>query len=225
VNQPRVLIVTDDPGFSRALVERWSRHRPAPPLTIVGAETPAESLPACDIAIVGGLAEDKSARLLPVVTGRVPLVLFVSESSDVLDSARESLPGLKGLPGAAGWDDAAVTVAGEAWQRIEAEQRALAAEEKLAQQERLAALGRYMLEMRHGFSNALTSVLGNSELLLDGGDWSEETRSQLETIHAMSLRMHEILQRFSSLDKEMQFTQKKAQGETGRWPKSAVANI
>lgn len=225
MNQPRVLIVTDDPEFSRALVERWSRHRPAPPLTIVGSQTPPEALPASDIAVVGGLSGDGREELLSVVTDRSALLIFVSKSASDVDALRQKSPRLRALQRSGAWDEAVVTLAEEAWQRKQAERRAVMAEDKLAQEERLAALGRYMLEMRHGFSNALTSVLGNSELLLDGVSSSEEARGQLETIHAMSLRMHEILQRFSSLDKELQCTQKKAQGETGQWPKSAVAGI
>ena len=47
-----------------------------------------------------------------------------------------------------------------------AETRARAAEFACSALERQAMLGRYMLEMRHNLNNALTSVLGNSDLLL-----------------------------------------------------------
>jgi hypothetical protein len=61
-----------------------------------------------------------------------------------------------------------------------------------------------MLEMRHNMNNALTSVLGNSDLLLlEPGSLSAQTRAQMETIRNMTLRIHEIMQRFSSLEKEM----------------------
>jgi signal transduction histidine kinase len=61
-----------------------------------------------------------------------------------------------------------------------------------------------MLEMRHSLNNALTSVLGNSDLLLlEPGSLSAQTRAQIETIRNMTLRIHEIMQRFSSLEKEM----------------------
>ena len=56
--------------------------------------------------------------------------------------------------------------------------------------EHFAALGRFICEARHGLANALTSVLGNSELLLlDSKGSCSEVRRQLETIHAMSLRI------------------------------------
>ncbi len=70
---------------------------------------------------------------------------------------------------------------------------------------------------RHDFSNLLTSVLGNSELLLDEtGDLPELARDQIQTIHATALQIHEIMQRFSSLAIEMQVAEKESQDETHR---------
>ena len=68
-----------------------------------------------------------------------------------------------------------------------------------------------MLEMRHSLNNALTSVLGNSELLLlEPGAFSAPVREQIEIIRNMSLRMHEIIQRFSSLEMEMKVAEERA---------------
>ena len=76
--------------------------------------------------------------------------------------------------------------------------------------QRQATLGRYMLEMRHGLNNALTSVLGNSELLLlEPGAFSAPVREQIEIIRNMGLRMHEIIQRFSSLESEMRVAEER----------------
>lgn len=84
---------------------------------------------------------------------------------------------------------------------------------------REAALGRYMLEVRHAFNNALTSVLGNSELLLlESGALSAQARDQLETIHAMSLRLCEVMQRFSRLENEMRFSEDESHSETREVP-------
>lgn len=159
------------------------------------------------------------------MTERFTLLIFVSESDGEVERLRRKYPRLRALHRSGGWDVAAVTLAEEVWQRMLAERRAAAAEDNLALAERHAALGRYMLEARHGFSNALTTVLGNAELLLEREKMAEEARSQSETIHAMALRMHEILQRFTSLEKEMQCTQKQSKGETGRWPNSAAAGM
>jgi signal transduction histidine kinase len=71
-----------------------------------------------------------------------------------------------------------------------------------------------MLDMRHSLNNALTSILGNSELLLlEPGSLSAEVRDQIATIHSMSMRVHEIIQRFSSLESEMTFAEKKSHSE------------
>jgi hypothetical protein len=73
-----------------------------------------------------------------------------------------------------------------------------------------------MLEMRPSINNALTSVLGNADLLLlDPERVSEESREQIQTIHAMALRLNEIMQRFSSLACEMRLDGSETRAETG----------
>jgi len=82
-----------------------------------------------------------------------------------------------------------------------------------------------MLEMRHTMNNALTSVLGNSELLLiEPGSLSAAGRSQLETIRNMAVRLHEILQRFSSIEKEMSVIEKQAQKDARMRTRAAATN-
>src|SRR6202521_4880794 len=82
---------------------------------------------------------------------------------------------------------------------------------------RRTVVGRYMLEMRHGLNNALTSVLGNSDLLLlEPGSLSAPARAQIETIRNMALRIHEVLQRFSSLEKEMNMVALQAERDSGK---------
>jgi signal transduction histidine kinase len=72
--------------------------------------------------------------------------------------------------------------------------------------------------MRHSLNNALTSILGNSELMLmEPESLSPALRTQVETIRNMGMRMNEILQRFSSLQKEMQLTDQQV------WKKAAKA--
>ena len=74
-----------------------------------------------------------------------------------------------------------------------------------------------MIEMRHNLNNALTSVLGNSDLLLlEPGSFSAPTRAQIETIRNMTLRIHEIMQRFSSLEKEMNVVAQQAVQDSGK---------
>jgi signal transduction histidine kinase len=108
---------------------------------------------------------------------------------------------------------------------VEALKHAQQAEQSAAVVQRQAALGRYMLEMRHSLNNALTSVLGNSELLLlEPGAFSGSVREQIEIIRNMSLRMHEIIQRFSSLESEMKVAEERGTRLTAFSRPSAVAH-
>ncbi len=78
-----------------------------------------------------------------------------------------------------------------------------------------ATLGRYMLEMKHSVNNALTSMLGNAELLLlEPGQLSAQSLAQIKTMHSMALRINEVMQRFSSLASEMQDAENASQAET-----------
>ena len=69
------------------------------------------------------------------------------------------------IPQQRGWPHTLKLLTAQALRQAQAETRARRAEEALAQLDGQAALGRYMLEMRHVLNNALTAVLGNSELL------------------------------------------------------------
>jgi len=89
------------------------------------------------------------------------------------------------------------------------------AERAAAKNENHATLGRYMLEMKHSVNNALTSMLGNAELLLlEPGQLSSQSLAQVKTIHSMALRINEVMQRFSSLASEMREAENASQGET-----------
>jgi len=86
-----------------------------------------------------------------------------------------------------------------------AQERALEAARLAAENLQFATLGRRVVEMRHSFNNAMTSLLGNAELLLQNPDsFSARVREQLQTIQAMALRLHHMMQRFNSLEAELQ---------------------
>jgi len=69
--------------------------------------------------------------------------------------------------------------------------------------------------MRHSLNNAMTSLLGNAELLLlQPGELSAPSLAQIKTIHTMALRINEVMQRFSSLAAEMQGSENASQAET-----------
>ena len=82
------------------------------------------------------------------------------------------------------------------------------AERLAAQNQQFARLGRYMVEMRHGFNNAMTSLLGNAELLLqDPGTLSARVVEQLQTIRAMAMRMNQMMLHLRSLEAEMEIVE------------------
>ena len=76
--------------------------------------------------------------------------------------------------------------------------------------QRYLALGRFMVQMRHDMNNALTAVLGNSELLLEERDLPAQAREQLASVHAMAVRIQDIMQQFAALDAEMRLAAREA---------------
>ena len=61
-------------------------------------------------------------------------------------------------------------------------------------------------------------------MLLEPGAFSAGVRSQIDTIRNMALRMHEILQRFSSLEKELTFVEQQEVKEQKRKPQVAAVS-
>jgi len=144
-------------------------------------------------------------------------VFCVCHDTATAQLVRERWPRISILRPSEHWLETLVIAASEAVHRSRAETRARAAEQSCAALQRHATLGRYMLEMRHNLNNALTSVLGNSDLLLlEPGSLSAQTRAQMETIRNMTLRIHEIMQRFSSLEKEMNVVAQQAEQDSGK---------
>jgi len=152
--------------------------------------------------------------------------VFVSEDMRTVQTVRDRWPAMAIVRQQENWLDTLVLVAGEILRRVSAEAEARHLQQVNVSLGRQAHLGRYMLEMRHTLNNTLTSVLGNSELLLlEPGSLSAIARSQIETIRNMSLRMHEILQRFSSLEKELTVVDRQAEKESGAKSHAAAAGL
>jgi hypothetical protein len=101
------------------------------------------------------------------------------------------------------WPAMAGLIGREILRRRQAESRSHDANQICAMAEAEATLGRYMLEMRTNVNNALTTMLGNAELLAQESGLPASVHAQADTIRNMALRLHEIFQRFSSLEKEL----------------------
>jgi signal transduction histidine kinase len=200
-----VLIISDDSEFARTIMVRWQSENSMPAFTVMKGDL-CQKLDAnsFEVAIVGAVRPNVLASVLNALEPLTKPVLFIWDGGQSVDTVRASQLRAMVLRQHDGWLDALVLVVSEALRHCEALARAIRAEEANVSLKRQATLGRYILEMRHSLNNALTSVLGNSELLLlEPETLSADARSQIETVRNMALRLHEILQRFSSLEKEL----------------------
>ena len=227
MDHPTALIISDDAEFSNAITGRWQSERTVPAFTLMSSEVCLGFDPeSIHLAIVGKLRPQALSVVLEALGAAGKRVLFVSEDARELEKVRDRWPGFAVLRQQENWLDTLVMVAAEAMQRCLAETHAHRAERASATLRGQATLGCYVLEMRHSLNNALTSVLGNSELLLlEPGSLSAAARAQIETIRNMSLRMHEILQRFSSLEKELNVSEKQAVRESRPNAQAAGAGL
>ncbi|MGA1986251.1 MAG: hypothetical protein ABSG72_08270 [Candidatus Sulfotelmatobacter sp.] len=240
---PTVLIISDEVDFSRRITARWQMERNVPTFTLLSGELwPRFAVDVFDVALVGDLRRDLLSVVLEPLHSTGQPIFCVCQDAATAQLVHERWPrisilrsndlrsnGLRSndlqnndlqnndLRDNEQWLETLVLAAAEAVHRSRAESRARAAESACATLERHATLGRYMLEMRHNLNNALTSVLGNSDLLLlEPGSLSAQTRAQIETIRNMTLRIHEIMQRFSSLEKEMNVVAQQAEQDSGK---------
>jgi hypothetical protein len=143
---------------------------------------------------------NKTLKQSLIAAGKPAIVIHSDPSLDlynihgaVLDLRRE--PGV--------WPAIAGLVGREILRRSQAESRARDAEKTSAAAQAEATLGRYMVEMRTNVNNALTTVLGNAELLVQEPGLPATVQAQADAIRNMALRLHEVFQRFSSIEKEL----------------------
>jgi len=222
LDQATALIISDDPEFSRVVMDRWQGECNAPAFTLMSADVCRDlDADGFDLAIVGAVRPAVLPSVFNALNPSGKPVLFVSKNKQ---SAAEAGPQFRILQQQEGWLDVLVLVSAEILRLGQALARAHRAEQAKKSLEQQAALGRYMLEVRHTLNNSLTSVLGNSELLvLDPGSLSAAERSQIETIRNMAVRMHEILRRFSSIEKELNAVEKQAENEARTKSRAATA--
>jgi len=218
VEPPTVLIISDEVDFSRRITARWQMERTPPAFTTLSGDLwPHFAVDVFDVAIVGELRRQLLSVVLEPLHSTGQPIFCVCQDGPTAELVRERWPRTSILRRSEQWLEILVLAASEAVHRSRAESRARAAEFSCAVLERQATLGRYMVEMRHNLNNALTTVLGNSDLLLlEPGSLSAQTRAQIETIRNMTLRIHEIMQRFSSLEKEMNVVAQQAEQDSGK---------
>lgn len=214
----QILVVSDDSEFVRALAARWRSEKDSPTITAVSSAVSRQACPAgYDIVIVGPLR------------GRTPLppgpeihpdsVVCVVGDSESLELVRAAHADWLLLPECPGWTGIFFSLAGEILRRRAAETRARESEITNLSQKRFGILGKSLLEARPGMVNALTSLLGNADLiLLSEEPLPDQCRENVRTIHTMALRLSEIVQRLSSIENEMELSERKSHLETPEMP-------
>jgi hypothetical protein len=224
-NRPIVLVLTSDPAFSHEITANWPQdpvlHCDAPEFIVLGEDFSRDLKGSnYDLAIadasyhkipkrrVGNHQNDQSAQLKALrqslaIAGK-PAILIHSdpapESNNFykLDGAILELRREPGL-----WPAMAGLIGREFLRRHQAELHACEAEQTCAAAQAEATLGRYMVEMRTNINNALTTLLGNAELLALEPGLPSTVQAQADTIRNMALRLHEVFRRFSSIEKEL----------------------
>jgi signal transduction histidine kinase len=228
LNHSSVLIVSDDNEFARTVAARWQAERRVPEITLTTSDVwQAAAAEGYNLVIVGPVRDNKISAILSALnTIPTAAAIYVfTETKGVPHLAAEH-PHVLIIPREDGWIGTLILVAGEALRRAAATARAQRAERISAEAQRSAVLGRYMLDMRPSINNALTSVLGNADLLLlEPGQIQHDAREQIRTIHTMALRLHEIMQRFSSVAAEMRAGEKESQAETNSAPQISPAGL
>ena len=211
MNRQTVLIVSGDPAFARELATNWSGDGYPPEFTVLAEGVFSDmSGGQYDLVIADGSTQVSRASLKPLlVSAGKPGILIHSDSTAAFSRFEGSIIELRRDPSSnletaeENWLLTAVVVGREILRRLASEARQHNAETKCAAVEAEAVLGRYMIEMRHNVNNALTSVLGNAELLTLEPGLPAHVVAQADTVRNMALRLHEVFQRFSSIEKEL----------------------
>ncbi len=165
LDHPTVLVISDDAEFSRNITARWQMEHSAPSFTMLSGNLWPRSVDNFEVAIVGPLRRDVLTVVFePLHLTQQPL-FCVCEDNATAELVRGRWPRTTALRRNQDWLSTLIPAASEAVLRACAEARARAAEQACIRLEREATFGRYMVEMRHGLNNALTSLLGNSDLL------------------------------------------------------------
>jgi len=211
-----VLIVSDDTEFARCVAARWQSERCLPVITLATSDVwHAGSAAGHQLVVLGPVRDAGTFAILSDLESSSAVAICVVEEEKAAAHLRAQHPHALVLLRRDAWADTLLLVACEALRRAEAVERAQRAERLALESRGYATLGRYMLELRPRVNNALTSVLGNADLLLlEPGLAAGDCREQIHTIHTMALRLNEIMQRFSSLAAEVQAGEKESQAET-----------
>jgi signal transduction histidine kinase len=203
LNRSTVLILSSDPAFAREITANWPQDHDRPEFVVTEQDLCGKLQgDTFDLAIADASSGERRANLRTAIAAAgKPAILMGCDFSSPASSTHGSILELSREPES--WAAMAGLLGREILRRGQAESRAREAERTRASAEAEATLGRYMAEMRHNVNNALTSILGNAELLQLEAGLPGNVMAQADTVRNMALRLHEIFQRFSSIEKEL----------------------
>jgi len=226
LSQSSILILSDEPEFARLLAGRWQAEKHVPEITLATSDVWRPGCgPECDLVILGPVRAGQLSSVLRAagMAASTPVIVMASDDEE-FSSLASKFQNLILVPQHDKWISTLILISTEVLRRMDAVGRAQRAERVALVSQRLATLGRYMLEMRPSVNNALTSVLGNADLLMiEPGKVSAESREQLRAIQTTALRLNEIFQRFSSLASEMWAGETDSHSETEADPRQMLS--
>ncbi|HTR25103.1 MAG TPA: hypothetical protein VMI10_14075 [Terriglobales bacterium] len=231
LSRPTVLILSSNPAFAREIAGNWPADANSPEFTVI-EQGLARELGAgnYDLAIADATSAEHGAELKRALVGPAkpaivvhsgrPLSSWPQRELAKADSNIVELGGDMIDPGKRGgkplWPVIAGLLGREMLRRVQAEQRARDAGTVCATEEAAATLGRYIAEMRHNINNALTSVLGNAELITLEPGLPAQAQAEAETILNMGRRLHEVFRRFASLEQELSMAARQSSKEVAQ---------
>jgi len=216
VERSQLIILSSGEDTARDIVVRWQGQYEGPNISVLAKGHLAAALTVAvqTLVVVGPSVEQKDEVLRALENRHVPTFCILA-AGDSLSALLQKYPALLVFPDSPEGIDALVRMGNHVLRRLIAESKIEQTEANLQNLNCQAQLGRYIIDIRHNFNNCLTAVLGNTELLLmENGNLPAHFKDQLDTILSMALRMHQMMQRFSSLETEMQFADRHTQSDT-----------
>jgi hypothetical protein len=228
MNRQTIIILSSDASFSREVIAKWPHGAgfPAPEFISLDPSLTLDlNVVHYDLAIADFCAksdrENNSSqehrvsgkKTIPtkfdniertiVASGKPALIIHDNSASDFF-VIKGAVIRLRREPHV--WAETLGLIGREILRRRQAESRSIEAESVSAAAHADAILGRYMLEMRVNINNALTTLLGNAELISQESGLPASVQVQADALRTMALRLNGIFQRFASLDKELGVT-------------------
>ena len=216
IKRPIVLILSSNPAYSRELTESWPGGDDAPEFVLLEENLCSElQRDTYDLAIADAVTHEKHTALKHALAAAgKPAIVIHSDSAAEPYKIHGPILELRRAPHS--WATIPAVLGREILRRLQAESRAAESDRLHAVADAEATLGRYMAEMQSTVNNALTSVMGNAELLLLEPGLPAPVLAQADTIRNMALRLHEVFQRFSSLEKELRVVARESGKKIGQ---------